>query len=427
MEKKTGASLRSLWRQFLPLSLSDVVMALGDPLVTMALARLPLAHVNIAAVGVAKSLAVFFESPIIMVLHASNALAPTARSRRAMARFTVLAVAALTALLLVLLTPPVFDAVARQVLGLQPELLRPVHRTLCLLILWPAAIGWRRYYQGLLIQGGFSSAVGRASLGRLAALSLVLGAGYWRGLPGWMLAGSALMAGLLMEAAWVTAAARRCGVARPPTLQSSPDLPQDVRSVWRFYWPLANSMLVVWGGRALLIAIVARAVDGPVALAVWPAAWGLILVIANATRMVQQVIIRSQGDDDALLLTFALLAGAACSLILFVIGATSAGSAVLAAFVGHDPILATGVKPVILFGSPIPLLVASQNALQGFHIRKGRTATINAATWLGTAILLSGAAAAVRAGWAGSTAACAAMAAALLAEVAWLATARRLH
>jgi hypothetical protein len=239
--KARPGGLRSLWRQFLPLSLSDVVMALGDPLLTMTLARLPMAHANIAAVGVAKSLAIFFESPIIMVLHASNALASTERSRRAMARFTIIAVSVLTGLLLILLTPPVFDVVGGNVLGLHADLLKPVHRTLCLLVFWPAVIGWRRYFQGLLIHAGLSDAVGRASLGRLAAVVGVLGVGYRLGLPGWFVAGAALMAGLIIEALWVTAAARS---VVPPARHSSPDLPQDIRGVWRFYWPLALLLFI---------------------------------------------------------------------------------------------------------------------------------------------------------------------------------------
>ena len=420
--KARPGGLRSLWRQFLPLSLSDVVMALGDPLLTMTLVRLPMAHANIAAVGVAKSLAIFFESPIIMVLHASNALAPTEQSRRAMARFTGIAVAMLTLMLLVLLTPPVFGFVGRDVLGLQSELLLPVHRTLCLLIFWPAVIAWRRYFQGILIHGGLSDAVGRASMGRLAAVVGVLGAGYYLGLPGWFVAGTALMAGLVMEALWVTAAAR---TVAPPARHSSADLPQDISGVWRFYWPLANAMLVVWGGRALLIGIIARAVDGPAALTVWPAAWGIILVVANATRMVQQIIIRKQDEEDGLLLTFTTLLGGGCSLLLLVMGATSVGTGALTAFVGRDASLVAGVQPVILFGAAIPMLVALQNAMSGFLIRRGLTASVNVATWLGTAALLSGAFAAVKAGWPGALAAVLAMAASLLVEVAWLATERK--
>ena len=90
-QSKKDVSIWSLWKQFLPLSLSDVTMAFGDPAITATLAQLPNARINLASVGVAKSLAVFFESPIIMLLHASNSLAGSKTSRAALWRFTLLA------------------------------------------------------------------------------------------------------------------------------------------------------------------------------------------------------------------------------------------------------------------------------------------------------------------------------------------------
>lgn len=111
--------------------------------------------------------------------------------------------------------------------------------------------------------------------------------------------------------------------------------------------------------------------------------------------------------------------------MLLAIGATAVGTSTLAVFVGHDASLVVGVQPVILFGSAIPMLVALQNAMSGFLIRRGLTAPVNVATWLGTAALLSGAFAAVKAGWPGAMAAVVAMAASLLVEVAWLAIERK--
>lgn len=52
-------TLRSLWAQFLPLSVSDITMAVGDPLLTTTVAHLPDARANLAALGVVKAIAVF--------------------------------------------------------------------------------------------------------------------------------------------------------------------------------------------------------------------------------------------------------------------------------------------------------------------------------------------------------------------------------
>lgn len=415
-----------LLRQFLPLSLSDVTMAFCDPAITATLARMPEAVSNLAAAGVAKSIAVFFESPIIMLLHASNALAPAEASRRALRRFMLAAIAALAGLLALLCLPPVFDAVGARLLGIEGEVLRRSRGVLLWLVLWPAAIGWRRYFQGLLIRHGHGDDVGKAGILRVGAVAAILAAGYLKEIPGFVLAGAALIGGVLAEAAWVTAAASWRGLGHLPDSAASRDLPSDIPGVWRFYWPLANSMVVVWGGRALLTGALARSVDARLALAVWPAAWGLTLLVANATRMVQQVVIRNRGRvPDGLLLRFVLAVGAACSLILLALGTTSPGHQLVTVFAGSDPALAAGIRRVMRIVCAAPLLVCLQNAAQGRLISDGRTGRVNSAAWLGTGVLLGAAFAGAGAGLPGATAAAVAMILSLLTETLWLARSLR--
>jgi hypothetical protein len=424
---RAGLSLRSLLRQFVPLSLSDVVMALVDPLVITTLAHMPDARINIAAFGIAKAVAVCFESPIIMVLHASNTLAASRAARRAMARFTIVALAVLTMLVAVVTLPAVFTVVGGSIFSATDAIAERARLTLLLIALWPATIGWRRFFQGLLIHEGHSPVIARASVGRLLAVAAVLLAGFHARTPGWSLAGVALMTGLVVEGAWVTVAAWRSGALDSGSDQAMPGLPNDIRGVWTFYRPLATSMLVVWGGRALLLAVVARANDAAIAVPVWLGAWGFILVVANATRMVQQVIIRNKGCDERVLFRFALTVGIAASLVLVLIGATPLGAHAIAAYVGRDEALMAGIRPVIVLGCAIPVLVALQNALQGFLIREGKTQRVNRVTWLGTAVLLSSSALAVHVGLSGAMAAGTAMTSALFVETMALLVAKRMR
>jgi hypothetical protein len=422
-------TLRSLWAQYLPLALSDVTMSAGDPLIASTLAHMPDTRPNLAAAGVAKAVAACFESPILMLLHTSTALSASAASREALWRFMLVAITVLTAGLTLVVMPAVFGTIAGA-LGVHGVAAERTRTVLLLLVLWPAAIGWRRYFQGQLIRAGRSAAVAHAGLGRLAVVATVLAIGWGAHAPGHVLAGSALAAGVLSEAAIVTWAAWREARGRLPSHAAHtatkeaavPELPTDVAGVWRFYWPLANAMLVVWGGRLLLVALVARAIDGPIALAAWSAAWGLVLLTANATRMVQQVILRQRGRaSDWLLMTFALSVGLACSAVLLALAATPPGRWLLGAYVGHDAALTAGVLPVVGLCVAVPLVVAMQNAVQGFLIGQGRTGRVNVATWLGTGTLLATAALAMVAGWPGATGAAGAMMLALSAEAAWLA------
>jgi progressive ankylosis protein len=421
-------TIGQLWREFLPLSLSDVTMAFGDPLTTTTLAHLPDARTNIAAVGIAKSLAIFFESPIIMILHASNALAPTQASRRALWRFVLLAGGGLSALLMLIALPIGFNLVGDRWLGIPFALSPTVQRVLILMGLWPFAIAWRRYFQGLLIYHGHSKAVAQASLFRLATVAGILGLGFQLKIAGATIAGLSLVLGVIVEAIVVTIAAqRRPDVMAIPTAIPTKPLPKNVPQVLRFYWPLANSMMVAWGGRTLLVGVIARAVDAPLALAAWPAAWGLVLVIANSTRMVQQIIIKYRHRvTDARLLNFALTVGASCSLLLLLMSTTPIGTQIIQSFIGSDRDLVDRIRPVLLICTINPLLVAVLNAVQGFMVSEGRTGSVNLATWFGTFVLLGVAILAVNQGWSGAIAAATAMLAAMLVEVGCLIAQRKI-
>jgi progressive ankylosis protein len=422
-----------LWREFLPLSLSDVTMAIGDPLTTTTLAHLPDARLNLAGVGIAKSLAIFFESPIIMILHASNALASERASRLALWRFVLLLGGGLSLLLMGLSIG--FSAVA-PVLGIPPTLVPIVQQVLLLMGLWPGAIAWRRYFQGLLIHRGQAQAVAQASLLRLATVAIVLGLGLAGRAPGAIVAGLSLVLGVIVEAIAVTLMARPYTALDPSELDqipldssSVPDitLPQTLSGITRFYWPLANSMVVVWGGRALLLGVIARASDSALALAAWPSAWGVILVIANSTRMVQQIVIKYRGKaTDRLLVRFTLMVGVSCSLLLVLMSTTPIGDTIIQTFIGDDQELRQQIQPVLIRCTAIPLLVALQNATQGFLVSDGRTGRVNLSTWLGTLTLLTIAIAMVYLGQPGALAAATAMVAAMAIEVLCLAWQYRL-
>jgi hypothetical protein len=420
LKESQSVSLGTLWREFLPLSLSDVTMAYGDPMMTTTLAHLPDAQNNLAAVNIAKSLAIFFESPIIMILHAANALAGSQDSRKALWRFTLLVGGGLTFLLSLLGLPIIFNFVGVSLLGIPSAMLATVSQVLLLMGGWPFAIAWRRYFQGLLIYHGQSRAVAKASIFRLLTLALVLTGGFFLRITGGILAGFALISGVIVEAIAVTIFARLSGAILPPQIEQ-PNLPRNLTQVWKFYLPLANSMMVVWGGRAILISILARAEDATIAIAAWSAAWGLVLVIANSTRMVQQMVIKYRHQvSDKQLLTFAMSVGAACSSLLLLMSLTPIGDRIVQSFIGNDLTLAKSIKPVLLICAIVPLFVALQNAIQGFLVSENRTGHVNLSTWLGTGTLLIISTFAINKGMNGAIAAAIAMITSMLVEISCL-------
>jgi hypothetical protein len=421
MVLKEASILWSLWKQFLPLSVSDVTMATGDPMISATLANMPKATENLGALGIAKAIAVFFESPVIMFLHTSNTLAPFQKSRRALWKFMILSCGCLTAAMVLMTVPLVFDLIVGNAVKLPNDMISLVRNTLLLFVAWPAVIGWRRYYQGLLIRYHHSKAIAIAGFLRLFVVGLILLGGFYLELVGIYIAGAALMIGVLTEAVAVTIAAIKLGVTTPPPTVSAPNLPVNVRGIWKFYWPLAGSMLVVWGSRFILVAIIAGAVDANIALAAWPAAWGVVLLIANGTRMVQQVVIKNRGVvTDASLLFFAGTVGMLFTTILLFIATTQVGQTIMSAFAGHNATLMSAFIPVLTVCSVIPLLVAGQNALQGILMSENKTKHIGRATWIGSFVLILIGSMMIHKGSPGATAAAWAMLAASITECAYL-------
>lgn len=421
---QTSPGVAQLLRKFIPLSLSDVIMAVGDPLQTMAVTRLPQSQATLAALGVVKSIAVFLESPIIMILHASTALGKQAASRSALWRFMLLLSGFLSLLFAVLCWGPIYNWVLGSVFGVERRVANIGRIAFLLMVGWPFVIAWRRYFQGLLIRSGDNRYVGYASFFRLAWVMGILPAGvalHWNGA---LLGGLTLIGGVFWEAVLVTWFALRLKVItriEALNLPEDPNLPVNLLAVARFYFPLAATMLIVWGGRAALISLVARADDSSLALAAWPAAWGLVLAIANATRMVQQIVI-SHIEEVALnvLLQFTGVVGSFCCLLLGFLAFTPWGEMLLGLYVGQNHALFLALQPVVGWATLFPLILALQNAIQGLLISQQRNWFINAATFLGVGVMLSLGWLCIRAGQPGALSAAWAMLLGSLVEVGFL-------
>ena len=415
MKPLAKPGLGELARQLVPLSLSDAAMALADPLLAITLTRMPGPEVQLAALGVVKALANFLESPIIMVLHASTALSAWMPSRRALSRFVLLLSGLLTLLFLALSLPAVHVWLTGVVYSLAPEVATATRLPLLLMCLWPAVIAWRRIHQGQLILQGRGKFMGLASLFRVGAFALTLMLGSRLGLAGASLGSLALMVGLWVEALLVVYWTRQAAL---PDREPAVCLPTDVAGVGSYYAPLALTMLLMWGGRAALVAVLARAQDSELALAAWSASWGFVILIANLSRMVQQLVIKYARLVPAVrLAALGLLAGGSCSGLLTLLGHSSLGRDLLAVLIGGDSRLLEAAQAVVGYSLLVPLLVAAQNVLQGFCIVAGRNIWVNGAGLAGVALTLLVARWGGERGWPGASVGAAAVALGLLAEV----------
>ncbi len=259
----------TILRLFLPLSLSDVIMVIAGPILTIGLTKLANPEVSLAAYSVAQNVAILLESPIIMLLHASNLLSRYRETYPPLRHFMLWANALLTVLYVLLAFTPAYDVIFRTLLG-QPDAIaeaaRPAFQAM---LLWPAAIGWRRFYQGILIQHQRSSVVAYAGFARIGSLAAVTALGVMGRAHGATLAGVALVVSVIVEAAAVTWLARpvlKQGVADPDA-EVPGWAPRTVAQIALWYWPLAMTQILVTVVPPLINGGIARSDDPELGLA----------------------------------------------------------------------------------------------------------------------------------------------------------------
>ena len=147
-------SQRYIFRFWLPLALMWLMMAVEQPFLAAVIARMDEPVHQLAAFGITFSLALLIESPIIMLLTASTALAKGKQSYGQLLRFTNLLSGVITAFHLVFVLTPAFSWFVGTVIGAPEELIEPARLSFLLMFPWTAAVAYRRLWQGVMIRFG---------------------------------------------------------------------------------------------------------------------------------------------------------------------------------------------------------------------------------------------------------------------------------
>jgi progressive ankylosis protein len=418
---RTQVGILRFWA---PLAATWLMMAAEGPFLAAVIARLGDPAFNLAAYGVAFAFALLVESPVIMMMSASTALVDGTDSFRRLRRFAHGLSAAMTAVMLLLLLPPVFRAVMEGLVALPHEVARRTHLALLILLPWPGAIGYRRFYQGLLIRDGRTRLVAYGTVVRLATMATTATVLYVVGeLPGAAVGAAALSAGVVLEAL-----ATRV-MARPAVLRLTPS-PDAGRAlsygrIARFYYPLALTSLIGLVLQPMLTFFMGRAPAPVESLAVFPVIHALSFVFRALGLSYQEVVIVRSGrrfEAFAPVRRFAVGLGLAASAGLAAIAATPLAGVWFGTVSGLSPVLVQfAILPAVIL-IPLPALTVLQSVQRGVLVNVRRTAPVTWATALeiGVVAVAFPVLTAVF-GWTGVVSACAAFLAGRLAAVAFLA------
>ncbi|HXV75287.1 MAG TPA: hypothetical protein VD788_03140 [Candidatus Polarisedimenticolaceae bacterium] len=367
-ERRT-TTLGTIFRFWLPMAGTWLMMALEAPFLAAVIARLDDPKENLAAFGVAYAIAILVESPVIMILSASTALVDDERSFRRLRRFTYALNATLTAGMTALLLSGGWRTTASMLIGLPAEVVELTQHALLALLPWPAAIGYRRFYQGLLIRNQQTRRVACGTvirLGTMAGAALVLFA--YSSLPGVLIAAFALSLGVCGEAA----ASRLMSVDAVRThVRGGRDGGAELSylGIWRFYAPLALTSTISLAVHPLVAFFIGRAPFPLESLAVLPVVNSLSFIFRSLGLSFQEVAIALLGRDRRNLDPvgrFAALLGAGSGLAMVSIAFTPLATAWFRDLSGLTPELTRFAVPparILTLLPPLSVLLSLQRAI----------------------------------------------------------------
>lgn len=296
-------SSRSILLFWLPLFATWLMMGVEGPYLAAVIARLPEAKFNLAAHGVAYAFAFLAEAPVIMLMSATTALVSDAHSFRKLRNFARALQAGATCMLLVVLIPQVHRLILRELLHLPPEVADLTYGALWLLLPWPAAIGYRRFLQGVLVRSGRTRLVAYGTVVRVIAMGLAALVGFaFLDIPGAWVSAMSLSSGVVAEAAvarLMAAGTVRRLLEAPAGTVVFPGGAEGERLTYRsiatFYYPLALTSLIGLTVQPMLTFFMGRSASPIESLAAFPVVQSLDFIFRTVGLSFQDTAIALMG------------------------------------------------------------------------------------------------------------------------------------
>jgi len=287
-------TFRKIFFFWSPLAATWLMMAVEGPFLAAIIARLVDPKFNLAAYGVAYAFALTIEAPIIMIMSTSTALVDNRNAFFKTRNFIYTLNGLTTVLILLLLIPPVFKYIAQTAIGLPEPVARLAYQATCIFIPWSGAIGYRRFYQGILIRHNLTRRVAYGTVIRLVSMAgTALLLYHFTSIPGALVGASALVAGVIMEAA-----VSRIMVAKTlGELMNNREIHTSLtyRYLIKFYIPLALTSVLALGVHPLLTFFMGHSRAAIESLAVWPVIYSFVFIFRSVGLSYQEACISLLG------------------------------------------------------------------------------------------------------------------------------------
>jgi hypothetical protein len=362
------------------------MMALEGPFLAAVIARLADPKFNLAAHGVSVAFAILVEAPVIMIMSASTALVEDAPTFYKLRNFTYAINGVITAVMVAVLIPPVFWFIMQDLIGLPREVGHLTYGALVILLPWPAAIGYRRFFQGLLIRANLTR---RVAYGTVIRLSVMASTGIILYVvfapPGAYVGAAALSAGVCAEALasrmMVRSTVRK--LLQNPGEGTGDATPLGYGRIAHFYYPLALTSILGLAVYPMVTFFMGRAPSPVESLAVFPVVNALSFIFRAMGLSYQEVAITLIGkkyEHVKELGRFAVGLGITSSVALALIGFTPLAEVWFGTVSGLSPELtAFAIAPTRIMAL-IPILSVLLSFERAILVKGQFTRPITAAT-----------------------------------------------
>lgn len=368
-------SVRAIFLLWLPLAVSFEMMMLEGPAVQGAIGRLANPALNLAAWGLTMSLSLLIESPVIMLLATAIALVKDGQSYRALRRFVVKTCLVCTVATGLVAFTPLFDVLAHRVMGQPASIVHAARPAMQIMLFWTAAIGWRRFYQGILVGHRRTHLVSWGTAIRLfAAVTTAVLLAHWGAISGAAVGGCAIIVAVVVEA--IATSFFALPVVEREVLPAAPtgDGPLTQRAIFHFHLPLATTTLLTLVAQPLTATALAFLAQPELNLAAAPVVFMLLLVMRGWGFALQEITVAQARRPEAqpALKRFAWIVGLVSTTATALIVFTPLMSFYLGRVIQAPPLIWPYVRIGVGIGVMLPLLTSLGSWARGMLMATGR-------------------------------------------------------
>ncbi len=376
---------RKILRFWLPLAGTWLMMSLEGPFIAAIIARLVDPKFNLAAYGVAFSFALIIEAPVIMMMTASTSLVKDYSSLRKLRQYTWILNGIITGLMLILIIPQIFFLLTIDLIGLPENVAQLTHIATIIMLPWPGAIGFRRFYQGVLIRNHATRRVAYGTVIRLMSMATTaLSLFFLTTLPGVYIGMAALACGVTVEAVstriMVQPIIKRLRAAEH---KDEVGTALSFQVINKFYYPLALTSMLTLGVHPLITFFIGKSTLALESLAVLPVVSSFVFLFRGVGLSFQEAAITLLGqnrENDQVIKRFATILGAGLALLLILTAFTPLSSLWFSKVSGLSPSLTKlALVPLMIMGifPASTVLISFQRAIL---VKAGHTSPITNAT-----------------------------------------------